>query len=86
MLAGADAVVPVPLHRSRERTRGFNQARELARHLELPVVDALVTDAQDAVAGGSAGGESPRQRQRRVRTRGSGRCASRGWWSCWWTT
>lgn len=41
VLAGADAVVPVPLHRSRERARGFNQARELARHLDLPVVDAL---------------------------------------------
>jgi ComF family protein len=42
VLDGADAVVPVPLHPSRERTRGFNQARELARHLGLPLVDALV--------------------------------------------
>ena len=42
VLAGADAVVPVPLHSSRERSRGFNQARELARHLGLPVLDALV--------------------------------------------
>ena len=42
VLAGADAVVPVPLHASRERSRGFNQARELARHLSLPVLDALV--------------------------------------------
>jgi ComF family protein len=41
VLAGADAVVPVPLHRSRERRRGFNQARELARHLGLPVLDGL---------------------------------------------
>jgi ComF family protein len=41
VLAGADIVVPVPLHRSRERTRGFNQARELARHLGMPVADAL---------------------------------------------
>jgi ComF family protein len=41
VLAGADLVVPVPLHRSRERARGFNQARELARHLGLPVADAL---------------------------------------------
>lgn len=39
---GADVVVPVPLHRARQRTRGFNQARELARHLGVPVVDALV--------------------------------------------
>jgi len=42
ILQSADAVVPVPLHRSRERTRGFNQARELARHLGVPVLDALV--------------------------------------------
>jgi len=42
VLAGAEFVVPVPLHRSRERTRGFNQARELARHLGLPIADVLV--------------------------------------------
>lgn len=41
VLAGADLVVPVPLHSTRERQRGFNQARELARHLGLPLVDAL---------------------------------------------
>jgi ComF family protein len=41
VLQRADAVVPVPLHGSRERSRGFNQARELARYLELPVIDAL---------------------------------------------
>ena len=42
VLGGADLVVPVPLHRSRERMRGFNQARELARHLGLPLADILV--------------------------------------------
>jgi ComF family protein len=42
VLDGADAVIPVPLHPARERSRGFNQARELARHLGLPVLDALV--------------------------------------------
>lgn len=41
VLAGADLAVAVPLHRSRERARGFNQARELARHLGPPVADAL---------------------------------------------
>lgn len=41
VLAGADLVVPVPLHRARERTRGFNQALELARHLGVPVAVAL---------------------------------------------
>lgn len=42
VLLDADALVPVPLHRSRERGRGFNQARELARHLGVPILDALV--------------------------------------------
>ena len=42
VLSGADLVVAVPLHRSREWARGFNQARELARHLGLPAVEALV--------------------------------------------
>ncbi len=37
-----DWVVPVPLHWRREYVRGFNQAREIARHLGPPVVDALV--------------------------------------------
>lgn len=41
VLTGADVVVPVPLHRSRERTRGFNQAQELARHLGVPLAGAL---------------------------------------------
>src|SRR5262245_43135239 len=35
ILAGADLVVPVPLHRSRRRRRGFNQAAEIARHLPV---------------------------------------------------
>jgi ComF family protein len=37
VLAGADAVVPVPLHPRRERERGFNQADDLAHGLGLPV-------------------------------------------------
>jgi ComF family protein len=48
VLDGADAVVPVPLHRARERERGFNQARELARHLGMPVLDALVRGRKTA--------------------------------------
>ena len=46
VLAGADLVVPVPLHRSRERARGFNQARELGRHLGVPLADALTRTRQ----------------------------------------
>jgi ComF family protein len=41
LLAGADLIVPVPLHPRRERARGFNQARELAGGLGPPLVDAL---------------------------------------------
>lgn len=41
VLVGADVVVPVPLHRARERARGFNQAEAIARHLGLPVARAL---------------------------------------------
>lgn len=41
VLAGADVVVPIPLHRSRQRQRGFNQAAEIARHLGIPMQHAL---------------------------------------------
>ena len=41
VMDGADVVVPVPLHRSRTRARGFNQAAEIARHLPLPMSHAL---------------------------------------------
>jgi len=50
ILDGADLVVPVPLHPSRRRERGFNQALDLARGLGLPVSRALrrtrATDSQ----------------------------------------
>jgi ComF family protein len=41
VLSGADLIVPVPLHRSRQRQRGFNQALEIGRHLDVPVQEAL---------------------------------------------
>ena len=41
ILRGADVVVPVPLHRSRRRARGFNQAAELAHALGVPVAHLL---------------------------------------------
>ena len=41
-----DCLLPTPLHRARQRSRGFNQAREIARVLSLclslPVDDQLV--------------------------------------------
>src|SRR5205085_5771233 len=40
VLTGADVAVAVPLHPSRRRERGFNQAEDLARHVGLPIVAA----------------------------------------------
>jgi ComF family protein len=42
LLDEADCVVPVPLHWRRGYQRGFNQARQIARYLGPPVIDALV--------------------------------------------
>jgi len=41
ILDGASCAIPVPLHPSRRRERGFNQAADLARRLGLPAVAAL---------------------------------------------
>ena len=41
LLGECDAAVPVPLHPARRRSRGFNQAEDLARHIGLPTVRAL---------------------------------------------
>jgi ComF family protein len=41
VLAGADLVVPVPLHWRRQLARGFNQTEELASQLGLPLCRAL---------------------------------------------
>ena len=41
VLADADCVVPVPLHWRRRWRRGFNQALDLARHLDVPVRSVL---------------------------------------------
>ena len=41
VIDGAQCLVPVPLHPSRRRRRGFNQANDLARHLGAPVRHAL---------------------------------------------
>ena len=41
ILRDADCVVPVPLHPLRRLRRGFNQAADLARGLDMPIVYAL---------------------------------------------
>ena len=41
-----DALIPIPIHASKQRSRGYNQAtliaRELSHHLDIPVYDDLV--------------------------------------------
>jgi ComF family protein len=61
-----DALVPVPLHRWRHVTRGFNQARELCKPLSkdtnLPVLDSVVR----VKATGSQSGLSASERRRNL--------------------
>ena len=63
MIDGAACVIPVPLHGSRRRHRGFNQAADLARHVGLPVVHAL----RRTRATPTQTGLSPADRRRNVR-------------------
>jgi len=55
-LDGADVVDPVPLHPSRRRERGFNQALDLARALDLPVARSIrrvrATESQTGLTAG----------------------------------
>ncbi len=66
----AAIVVPVPLHRSRQRERGFNQARELARYFcrlaQIPLYSDLL---QRARATQIQAGLS--RRERRINLRGA---------------
>jgi ComF family protein len=55
LLATVDLLVPVPLHRRRERERGFNQAEALARGLGPPVCRALVRSRHTAAQVGLSG-------------------------------
>ena len=101
VLATADVLVPVPLHRARRRARGFNQAHDLAAMLGPPVIAALqrvrATTAQTALTA-SARRRNVRERSRwhlpltaadaGPRRRGSVPRSTRspGAWWCWWTT
>ena len=67
ILSGADLAVPVPLHWSRQWRRGFNQARELAVGLGLPVLYCPETPAAHTVANGPVGRGTARQCPRRLR-------------------
>jgi ComF family protein len=63
LLGEADVVVPVPLHPWRRLRRGFNQAHELARHLDCRVAHALWRARPTAAQSGLR----PAQRRRNVR-------------------
>jgi ComF family protein len=70
LLAEADAIAPVPLHRSRLFARRYNQAAEIARPLSrlasrLYLPDTLVRGRQTASQGGKSG------RGRRVNVKGA---------------
>lgn len=67
-LAEVDALVPVPLHRRRQRARGYNQAEllagELARWVRKPVVTRWLERVKDTP---SQTGLTPAQRIENVR-------------------
>jgi len=63
-----DMIVPVPLHKARQRERGFNQALLLARHLsrwtQVPLMDrVLVRHRPTAVQAGLSRGQRRRNIQ-----------------------
>jgi ComF family protein len=67
-MAEVDCIIPVPLHRRRQRARGFNQAELLARvvgrWLRLPVETRLLQRVTDTP---SQTGLTPAQRVENVR-------------------
>jgi ComF family protein len=64
-----DVIVPIPLHRSRLRSRGYNQAELLAgpvgARLEVPVRTNLLRRVVDSPS--QAGAKDEAERARRVR-------------------
>jgi predicted amidophosphoribosyltransferase len=68
-----DAIVPVPLHPSREARRGYNQAGEIARFRRRdPRIagprSSRAAGARDGRTGGASGDRPARERERRVRS------------------
>ena len=63
VLDGADVVVPVPLHPTRRRERGFNQAADLASHVPVRSIHALRRVRRTGVQAGLPAG----RRHRNVR-------------------
>jgi ComF family protein len=73
VLHGADCVIPVPLHRSRQRQRGFNQAADLARWMGPPVVFALRRTRATAPQAALPAGQRHRNVRRAFRVTRAGR-------------
>lgn len=63
----ADVIVPVPLHSRRERERGFNQARELAKRASLNPRDNLLQRITETAPQASL----PDRRARRANVKGA---------------
>ena len=72
----ADLAVPVPLHKSRERERGYNQsvllAREVSKHTGIPVGEDLLRRTRDTAPQVSLA--SPEERGRNIE--GAFECAA----------
>lgn len=50
---GVEAIVPVPIHRSKQRSRGYNQAKlladELSKRINIPVRDDLIIRSKKTI-------------------------------------
>lgn len=81
--ADAELILPVPLHRWRLWSRGYNQAlliaRAVARHRQLPCVgEALVRTRRTPVLRGLSGGQRKRAVARAFAVTATGRAAIAG--------
>ena len=74
LIRDTDCVVPVPLHWTRRRARGFNQAADLARRLGPPVVELLRRSSRTV-----SQTDLPAAR-RHTNVRGAFVLARRPWW------
>ena len=82
ILGDADASVPVPLHPWRRVRRGFNQADDLARRLDVPMLRVLWRGRATAPQTGL--NAAARRRNMRRAFRGSRRsCRTSGVVGCW---
>ncbi len=72
-----DAIVPVPLHRSRQRQRGYNQASLLAEalgtRLQLPVLEGAMVRTRDTAPQVNLGAQ-----ERRANVRDAFQCTRSG--------